>query len=58
MTYADLLSKHFMLIHHEFRLSDGPVLSQLLNDKVCMYEEMMTNTVNVESSLLSSIYYM
>ena len=25
-------------------------------DKVCMYEEMMTNTDNVESSLLTSIY--
>ena len=25
-------------------------------DKVCMYEEMMTNDDNVESSLLTSIY--
>ena len=25
-------------------------------DKVCMYEEMMTNNDNVESSLLTSIY--
>ena len=30
--------------------------SQKLSDKVRMYEEMMTNTDNLESSLLTSIY--
>ena len=36
--------------------ADEALLTVLIIDKVCMYEEMMTNTDNVESSLLTSIY--
>ena len=42
--------KIFSFVRFPFVTSDVP------DDKVCMYEEMMTNDDNVESSLLTSSF--
>ena len=43
--------ENLVLIHSKYNRIE---LFTITTDKVCMYEEMMTNTDNVESSLLTS----